>query len=63
MDETFDAAYLEYLLSDAAVGDAMDHYDDLPAGQLRETLAWANDALEQYHYAGEALFDPQLWVM
>lgn len=58
-----DESYLEYLLSDAAVWNAMDAYDDLPPGQLHETITWANEALEHHGNLVDAMFDPQLWVM
>jgi len=58
-----DESYLEYLLSDAAVWDAMDVYDDLPAGQFLDTVGWANEALELHGNLVEAEFDPQLWLL
>ncbi len=58
-----DEAYLEYLLSDAAVWDAMDAYDNLPAGQLRETIVWADEALEHHSNLIDAEFDPQMWLV
>jgi hypothetical protein len=63
--EAFDAAFLEHLLSEHAMDDAMDAYIDcvISSDQFNETVAWGRDALDRYSYVGDALFYPEVWVL
>jgi len=58
-------ALLEYIVSESALWDAMDSYNDdtIDSVQLHEVIVWSRDALYHYQYVGEAMSDDQLWVM